>query len=538
MTSADLFHGRLAQTAPSQPARAAPKPDYEADRPDAPTRRARFDEEQRDRDTDTQSSFDLALAAIVNPTPTPAPAPTGIGDDGAATRASDAVSLIAANGLSSSSAPATQPGKPSDRAAGSAFATTLDVKRSDVSAQTAAIDAQQTSAQAANEGATRTPTNAIAPTPAAELTLASASSPAAVQAPSPLAATTSSSAEAGARSVQAATGLGATRAPLGPAPSTPATDNAPLRPGAVQTDRAHSGAQTTPAQTGPNLLNAELSGSPANPDGEPSAQQGGGDGRTPAHPSQARLTPGEAARKGGASNTASAPTAPQSNTASGLALQHANAPEVRSAAPQTPVTPLQDIPATQASELVELNADGADIANREAAQLRSEVATTRQAAAPAGARLDVTAVASLAAKMAQRLHDGATRFTVRLDPPELGRVDVRLEVDTDGRARAVLAVERPEVQAELSRHSRDLERALGEAGVSVEEGDIEFTLTDPDEEPFAHEAQDNHNGRATSEDAAPETGDPHADLAPTETAEIDTPYGYAVVRHGRVDLQV
>src|SRR5690606_29446430 len=40
----------------------------------------------------------------------------------------------------------------------------------------------------------------------------------------------------------------------------------------------------------------------------------------------------------------------------------------------------------------------------------------------------------LAFEMVRQVHQGASRFTIRLDPPELGRVDVRLHVDASGAA--------------------------------------------------------------------------------------------------------
>ncbi len=96
----------------------------------------------------------------------------------------------------------------------------------------------------------------------------------------------------------------------------------------------------------------------------------------------------------------------------------------------------------------------------------------------AGPRLEAAGIAALATRIAQRTAEGATRFEVRLDPPELGRVDVKLEVDRSGKAQALLLVERPETLSELSRQARQLERALAEAGVDVDADGLTFGLSD------------------------------------------------------------
>ena len=48
-----------------------------------------------------------------------------------------------------------------------------------------------------------------------------------------------------------------------------------------------------------------------------------------------------------------------------------------------------------------------------------------------------------AVKIASAVHAGGTRFEIQLDPPELGRIEVRMESDK-GNAQARLSVERPE----------------------------------------------------------------------------------------------
>jgi flagellar hook-length control protein FliK len=48
----------------------------------------------------------------------------------------------------------------------------------------------------------------------------------------------------------------------------------------------------------------------------------------------------------------------------------------------------------------------------------------------------------LAASMMKRLDNGTREFTLRLDPAELGRIDVKLEMTADRKVRAVIAAEK------------------------------------------------------------------------------------------------
>jgi hypothetical protein len=65
-----------------------------------------------------------------------------------------------------------------------------------------------------------------------------------------------------------------------------------------------------------------------------------------------------------------------------------------------------------------------------------------------------------------------------MDPAELGRVDVRLEVARDNTVQAIVSVENPATLTELVRHARDLERALSDAGLMLTGGGLSFDLAD------------------------------------------------------------
>jgi chemotaxis protein MotD len=87
-------------------------------------------------------------------------------------------------------------------------------------------------------------------------------------------------------------------------------------------------------------------------------------------------------------------------------------------------------------------------------------------------------VAGLAVEIVARARDGQNSFEIRLDPPELGRIDVHLRVDRDGNVSSRLIVERSETLDLLRRDAPALERALQNAGLKTGEQGLEFSLRD------------------------------------------------------------
>jgi len=85
-------------------------------------------------------------------------------------------------------------------------------------------------------------------------------------------------------------------------------------------------------------------------------------------------------------------------------------------------------------------------------------------------------VNELAVEIATRANKGERRFEIRLDPPELGRIDVKLEIDSKGNTTTKLIVERAETLDMLQRDARGLEKALQNAGLKLDAGGMQFSL--------------------------------------------------------------
>lgn len=95
--------------------------------------------------------------------------------------------------------------------------------------------------------------------------------------------------------------------------------------------------------------------------------------------------------------------------------------------------------------------------------------TAAQTAAPA-------ATVQVYTRLIERFDGRAQRFEIRLDPAELGRVDVRIEIGADKKVHAVLAAHDSAALNDLMRGHRALERALADAGIDLADGGVKFEL--------------------------------------------------------------
>ena len=179
-------------------------------------------------------------------------------------------------------------------------------------------------------------------------------------------------------------------------------------------------------------------------------------------------------------------------------------------------------------------ADGATI--RMDASARVEGPAPAQAGAAATPRADAAAIVRLAQQVGAKAGEGLNRFEIRMDPPELGRIEVRLHIDQDNRAHAVLLAERADTLSDLSRAARALERALEDSGLKLAQGGLEFGLKR--DAPFAQGDGRQGAGRPWSGPG----GEPGASItaAPMQAAadEQIMSYGFRIARAGRLMVRI
>jgi flagellar hook-length control protein FliK len=144
---------------------------------------------------------------------------------------------------------------------------------------------------------------------------------------------------------------------------------------------------------------------------------------------------------------------PQGEFAAGLALTSDAART--DLTPAAPATPSAVTPATAHAKAAEASAPSAP-------------GTPAPAPVPLGAVPMTIGLRSLA---------GSNQFEIRLDPKDLGRIDVNLDIDKEtGAVQASLVVDRPETLALLQRDAGSLQQALNQAGLNAADGSINLSL--------------------------------------------------------------
>jgi hypothetical protein len=89
-------------------------------------------------------------------------------------------------------------------------------------------------------------------------------------------------------------------------------------------------------------------------------------------------------------------------------------------------------------------------------------------------------IAALAVQIAAKSDEGTKHFDIRIDPPELGRVEVKLTIDDAGHAQAHLSVEKPQTLDLLQNDRNNLERALRDSGIALSQNGLNFSLKGQD----------------------------------------------------------
>jgi flagellar hook-length control protein FliK len=106
---------------------------------------------------------------------------------------------------------------------------------------------------------------------------------------------------------------------------------------------------------------------------------------------------------------------------------------------------------------------------------------------------------------------GINHFEIRLDPVELGRIEVRLEIDAEGGVKAHLSVDRVETLALLQRDAKTLERAFDQAGLKLSDGSVDLSLRDQHSQGQRRHEHAGDERRDGSRRPGPEIRHEHAD---------------------------
>lgn len=130
-------------------------------------------------------------------------------------------------------------------------------------------------------------------------------------------------------------------------------------------------------------------------------------------------------------------------------------------------------------------------------------------------------------KITKALQAGQDRITIRLNPAELGRVEVKMELTHDGRTTAVVTADNRDTLDLLRRDSSDLQKALEEGGMRLSDSDLTFNLRG--EEGQTAEDGDGQGGGGEEEEMA--------DGFVEQEPEIIVAHEGGILINGRLDVR-
>ena len=176
--------------------------------------------------------------------------------------------------------------------------------------------------------------------------------------------------------------------------------------------------------------------------------------------------------QGGNGTPATQPPPTQTNPNTGQPAQ-SQQPQQAAVQPAPPHTQTPQQPQAPVGNAIAA-ASAAQQASAPASGTTTQLSAQLQIAHPSATSTADTA--SLAFTIASKSQDGIKHFDIRLDPAELGRIDVHLTVDDAGKAQAALSVDKPQTLELLQKDQGHLERALKESGLDLSQNGLSFSL--------------------------------------------------------------
>lgn len=131
---------------------------------------------------------------------------------------------------------------------------------------------------------------------------------------------------------------------------------------------------------------------------------------------------------------------------------------------------------TESGQTVQVDSSGvAQVGHAAAASSHSSI-TPQTHSAIAHTTTHVAAAEQVQVAITTAAKDGLDTITLQLEPADLGRVEVRMEMGLDGRTQLHFTVDKAETMDALARDARSLERSLQEAGIKADAGSMQFNL--------------------------------------------------------------
>ncbi|WP_409606733.1 flagellar hook-length control protein FliK [Brevundimonas sp.] len=142
-----------------------------------------------------------------------------------------------------------------------------------------------------------------------------------------------------------------------------------------------------------------------------------------------------------------------------------------------PATPVSPVASPAEMEPISIPTESSS-AGEPVAERTEATAAARDLSLSTLSRAAIDATAQIAAQILRKLEGRSTRFEIALRPDDLGRVDVKLDIDAEGRLSARLAFDNPAAATDLRGRTDELRRQLEAAGFELADDAFEFADRD------------------------------------------------------------
>ena len=225
--------------------------------------------------------------------------------------------------------------------------------------------------------------------------------------------------------------------------------------------------ESSPAAAPQTTTNASASTRPVPTAPQPPLRLRDPQGRGEDRPSNAAVTAGNDAQTSNVSSTSEATTSSSPALTTGLASSPARGDEPAA------------VPAAPGEVSVPTNGDAAAPAPPPLESQTGAPAANRDLGLSMLSRATIETTAQIAAQIIKKLDGRSTRFDMALTPEGLGRVDVSLEIDSEGRLAARLAFDNPAAATDMRARADELRRQLQDSGFQLTQDSLEFSERNP-----------------------------------------------------------
>jgi flagellar hook-length control protein FliK len=142
-----------------------------------------------------------------------------------------------------------------------------------------------------------------------------------------------------------------------------------------------------------------------------------------------------------------------------------------------------------------------------------------------------SAVEQVILQLHRSVKSGNDQMTIQLQPAELGKINIKLSIASDGNVQGTVVAHNPATLDLLLKDVRSLERALQEAGLRADSGSLQFSLSGQSGNTSGQTAEDSNAGKSSGRD---DFSDTTGALSSISTDTTETYY----LTPGRVNFKV